>query len=196
MSPAKPPDYLTREATIVLPAVMDALGVESADLVGHSDGGSIALIAAAMHPDRVRSITALAPHVIVEARTRKGIRALPETGSDHEFERTLAQRHNNIDVAYTAWRALWLSKDMAEWDITPLLPSIFCPVQLVQGGADEYGTFRQIDLIETRVSSPSVSVLRIADAGHEIHKSHPEAVLAACLDAISAGSQINAGLRG
>jgi len=196
MSPAKPPDYLMREATIVLPAIMDALGVGSADLVGHSDGGSIALIAAAMHPDRVRSITAIAPHVIVEARTREGIRALPETGSDHEFERILTQRHDDIGVAYSAWRALWLSKDMAEWDITPLLPSILCPVQLVQGGADEYGTFRQIDLIETGVSSSFVSALRINEAGHEIHKSHPEAVMAACLDAISAGSPLSSGLRG
>ncbi|MET4103427.1 pimeloyl-ACP methyl ester carboxylesterase [Roseovarius sp. MBR-78] len=196
MSPAKPIDYLTREATIVLPAVMDALGLGSADLIGHSDGGSIALIAAAMHPDRVRSITALAPHVIVEARTRQGIRALPKPGSNHDFERALAQRHADIGVAYNAWRALWLSQDMAEWDITPLLPSIFCPVQLVQGGGDEYGTFRQIDLIETKVSSPSISALRIADAGHELHKSHPEVVLAACLDAISERSQSSAGLRG
>ncbi|MFB9150406.1 alpha/beta fold hydrolase [Roseovarius ramblicola] len=196
MSPAKPIDYLSREATIVLPAVMDALGLGSADLIGHSDGGSIALIAAAMHPDRARSITALAPHVIVEARTREGIRALPQPGSNNDFERMLAQRHDNIDVAYNAWRALWLSQAMAEWDITPLLPSISCPVQLVQGDADEYGTFRQIDLIWTGVSWPSVSALRIADAGHEIHKSHPEAVLAACLDMISAGRPINVGLRG
>jgi pimeloyl-ACP methyl ester carboxylesterase len=190
MSPARPADYLTREAVSVLPAVMDALGLGSADLVGHSDGGSIALIAAAMRPDRVRSITALAPHVIVEARTRQGIRALPAPGSDHGFGRMLAQRHDDIGVAYSAWRALWLSHAMAEWDITPLLPGIFCPVRLVQGGADEYGTFRQIDLIETLVSSPSVSALRIDDAGHEIHKSRPEAVLAACLDAISAGRPV------
>src|SRR5512147_2345586 len=39
-------DFMHREALEVLPAFLDALGIERPILVGHSDGGSIALICA------------------------------------------------------------------------------------------------------------------------------------------------------
>mgnify|MGYP000312525408 CR=1 FL=1 len=41
------PRYLHDEAWQVLPAVLDAAGIERAVLVGHSDGGTIALLFAA-----------------------------------------------------------------------------------------------------------------------------------------------------
>ncbi|MCL1900401.1 MAG: alpha/beta hydrolase, partial [Promicromonosporaceae bacterium] len=39
-----------------LAAVIDALGVERVDLFGYSDGGNIALVYAATHPERVRTL--------------------------------------------------------------------------------------------------------------------------------------------
>ncbi len=42
-------------------AIMDALGLEYADVAGHSHGGSVALILAARHPERVRSLILFAP---------------------------------------------------------------------------------------------------------------------------------------
>ena len=41
--------------------VLDAIGVERAHLVGHSLGGAVAAAAAAGHPERVRSLTLIAP---------------------------------------------------------------------------------------------------------------------------------------
>ena len=42
-------------------ACMDALGLESADIAGHSHGGAVAMMLAARHPDRVRSLILFAP---------------------------------------------------------------------------------------------------------------------------------------
>lgn len=42
-------------------AIMDALGVADADLVGHSHGGAVALTFAAMYPGRVRRLILFAP---------------------------------------------------------------------------------------------------------------------------------------
>jgi pimeloyl-ACP methyl ester carboxylesterase len=42
-------------------AAMDALGIENADIVGHSHGGAVALMLAARHPERVRSLILFAP---------------------------------------------------------------------------------------------------------------------------------------
>jgi pimeloyl-ACP methyl ester carboxylesterase len=61
------PRYLEDEAD-VLGRVLDACGVSQAVLFGHSDGGSIALVAAARRPELVRAVTEGA-HVFVEELT-------------------------------------------------------------------------------------------------------------------------------
>jgi pimeloyl-ACP methyl ester carboxylesterase len=43
------PDYMHREAWEVLPALLARLGIERPVLVGHSDGGTIALLHASRH---------------------------------------------------------------------------------------------------------------------------------------------------
>jgi 4,5:9,10-diseco-3-hydroxy-5,9,17-trioxoandrosta-1(10),2-diene-4-oate hydrolase len=65
-----------------LAACMDALGLAEADIAGHSHGGAVAMMFAARHPDRVRSLILFAPanpfcnlgHPLVRFyRTRFGI---------------------------------------------------------------------------------------------------------------------------
>jgi 4,5:9,10-diseco-3-hydroxy-5,9,17-trioxoandrosta-1(10),2-diene-4-oate hydrolase len=65
-----------------LAAYMDAVGLDEADVSGHSHGGAIAMMFAARHPDRVRSLILFAPanpfcdlgHQLIRFyRTRPGI---------------------------------------------------------------------------------------------------------------------------
>jgi pimeloyl-ACP methyl ester carboxylesterase len=49
--------YTTRDLAGDLEALMDAEGIESAHLVGHSFGGAVSLHFAALHPARVHSLT-------------------------------------------------------------------------------------------------------------------------------------------
>ena len=44
-----------------LVAYMDALGLQEADIAGHSHGGAVAMMLAARHPDRVRRLILFAP---------------------------------------------------------------------------------------------------------------------------------------
>ncbi len=44
-----------------LAAYMDALGLDEADIAGHSHGGAVAMMFAARHPDRVRRLILFAP---------------------------------------------------------------------------------------------------------------------------------------
>lgn len=57
------PDFMHREAFEVLPALLEALGIERPVLFGHSDGASIALLHASRH--NVTGVIAMAPHVKV-----------------------------------------------------------------------------------------------------------------------------------
>lgn len=50
------------EATAArIAAWMDAVGIDRADIAGHSHGGAVAMMLAARHPDRVRSLMLFAP---------------------------------------------------------------------------------------------------------------------------------------
>src|SRR4051794_15213460 len=56
-------EYRQPEPVADAVAVLDALGVESAHVVGHDWGASVGWIMAARHPDRVRTLTAVSvPH--------------------------------------------------------------------------------------------------------------------------------------
>src|SRR3954447_18787876 len=66
------PAFFHEEALEVLPALLPQLDADAPILVGHSDGGSIALIHAAYHP--VTGLALIAPHVFVEDVTVEAIR--------------------------------------------------------------------------------------------------------------------------
>jgi pimeloyl-ACP methyl ester carboxylesterase len=67
--------YMHREGEEMLPALVAALGIEKPILIGHSDGGSIALICAGARPELPLAVAVMAPHEFVEAETLAGIRA-------------------------------------------------------------------------------------------------------------------------
>src|SRR5262249_44732956 len=65
-------DYMHVEALEVLPELLRELEVRDPVLVGHSDGGSIALIHASAHRG-VKGLVVMAPHVFVEDLSVKSI---------------------------------------------------------------------------------------------------------------------------
>ena len=73
------PGYLHEEALQRLPPLLAALAIERPVLIGHSDGGSIALLYAAALPDRVAGVVVLAPHEFVEDKALDGIRRAGES---------------------------------------------------------------------------------------------------------------------
>jgi pimeloyl-ACP methyl ester carboxylesterase len=61
--PAAVTDYRLAEPTADAVAVIEALGLESAHVVGHDWGAQVAWLVAGQHPERVRSLTAISvPH--------------------------------------------------------------------------------------------------------------------------------------
>jgi pimeloyl-ACP methyl ester carboxylesterase len=170
------PDYMHREADRV-PMLMDALGLKRATLLGHSDGGSIALIAAARFPDRVAALILEAPHVCVEQLTVDSIAALRQTDLETELEAKLAKHHRDPGEVFWRWNNIWLDARFREWSIEALLPAINARTLMVQGQDDEYGTIRQLDLIERGIVN--AERVELASCGHSPHRDQAEAVLAA-----------------
>jgi pimeloyl-ACP methyl ester carboxylesterase len=149
-----PPSPRTRaffheEALDVLPSVLRQLGLERPVLVGHSDGASIALIHAAAFP--VAGLVLLAPHVVVEDVTLAAIREARERFEEGDLRERLTRHHADPDTAFHGWCDVWLDPGFRTWTLEPEAERVDCPVLLIQGVDDPYGTLDQLDRIEARV---------------------------------------------
>lgn len=170
-------DYMHDEALVVLPALLDALRVEQTLLIGHSDGGSIALIHAARHAS-VRGVAALAPHVFVEDISIAGIEAARVAFATTDLPEKLARHHRDPERTFHGWNDIWLAPEFRTWNIESFLPAIGCPVMVIQGEEDNYGTMAQLDAIERQVSGPC-ELVKLPHCGHSPHRDQPVATLAA-----------------
>jgi pimeloyl-ACP methyl ester carboxylesterase len=168
------PDYMHREALSVLPEVLGQLGIERPVLVGHSDGGSIALIHAARHA--CTAIAVLAPHLLVEEITVAGIRDTVALFEGSDMAAKLGRYHRDPLGTFRGWSDIWLSPAFRDWNIEECLPAIRCPVLAIQGEDDEYATMLHLDRIAAAVPAP-VQLLKLADCRHSPHRDQPEAVL-------------------
>ena len=169
--------YMHDEALIALPEFLDALAIERPILVGHSDGGSIALILAGAGLRPVAGVVTLAAHIMVEDLTVTSIAAARVAYETTDLRTRLARYHADFDSAFTGWNRIWLDPAFREWNIEKYLPPIACPVLAIQGEDDEYGTMEQMRRIGAAVAD--VELVRLADCRHSPHRDQPDAVLAA-----------------
>jgi pimeloyl-ACP methyl ester carboxylesterase len=164
-------DYMHREAREVLPALLESLGIERPVLVGHSDGGSIALLHAADFP--VSACVVMAPHVIVED---KSVRAIEEARAAFEsggLRERLGRYHCDVDGAFWQWNDIWLDPAFRAFDIRAECRRITAPVLAIQGEEDPYGTLRQIDEIAPTRGPFERCVLH--PCGHSPQRDQPDA---------------------
>lgn len=167
-------DYMHREALEDLPALRAAFGLDDPILVGHSDGGSIALIHAGAGKWPVRALVLEAPHVFVEDISIQGI-AQAKTDYDRgELRRRLGRYHADVDHAFRGWNDVWLSPEFRSWNIEEFLPGITCPILAIQGTDDQYGTLAQLDAIQSRVKGPFERLV-LDRCGHSPHRDRESA---------------------
>jgi pimeloyl-ACP methyl ester carboxylesterase len=167
-------DYMHREADLV-PEVMEALRLPRAHWLGHSDGGSIALIAASRFPHLVESLILEAPHVVVEDETVAGIQAVTDGFALSDMGKRMARYHADPVTLFHDWSAIWLNPAFRAWTITEMLPQITAPALLIQGRQDQYGTLKQLDMIEAVLAD--TQRLELDECGHSPHFEQSECVL-------------------
>jgi pimeloyl-ACP methyl ester carboxylesterase len=174
-----PIDYMEQEATDILPALFEVLGIDVAIdkpiLFGHSDGGTIALLHAAAFPSSVAAIVTVAPHVFVEEIGMARIAHLRQTYATGKLRGKLRPFHRDPDSVFRGWSDLWLSEEFRSWSITGLLPAIACPVLAVQGEQDQYGTLEQVYAIQRLV--PQTQLVILDDCRHVPHQDQPQTLL-------------------
>ncbi|GAA4616763.1 acetoin dehydrogenase dihydrolipoyllysine-residue acetyltransferase subunit [Saccharopolyspora hordei] len=169
---------------------LDALGVERAHLVGHSLGGAVVSAAAARQPDRVRSLTLVAPagcgaeinaeylRGFVAASTRRELkphlRAL--FADESQVTRQLVDdllKFKRIDGVQDCLRTLLgtlLDGDKQAIDTASLLAGVSVPTAVVWGDQDQV-----VPVAAPEVFGDGVRVRVVEGAGHMVHMEAPTA---------------------
>ena len=149
--------------------------VDEPILVGHSDGASIAIIAAGSGAVRPRALVLIAPHVFVEDVSVESIAAAREAYVHGDLRARLARYHDDVDGAFWGWNRAWLDPGFRRWNLEAYLPRITAPTLVVQGTADQYGTLAQVEAIERQLAG-SVETMLVEGAGHTPFRDQPAAV--------------------
>ena len=179
----RPVTYMHQEALEMLPRVLKALEIERPILVGHSDGGSIALIhAGAGFP--VAALVLIAPHVIVEDQSINGIAAARDIFLSTNLQEKMSKYHLDAESTFWGWNRVWLSPEFKQWNIEEYLPSIDAPILAIQGDMDEYGTLAQLDLIDRGVAG-EVKRKIVPGAKHSPHLQFTEEVVEAVVEFVN-----------
>jgi len=167
-------DFMHHQAYALLPALLQALGVdprlEPVWLFGHSDGGSIALLYAARYRQNVVGLIVLSPHIMVEDISIESIELARQNylDSDSDLKQKLGRYHADPDSAFWGWNDIWLQPTFRDWSIEDEIGAIRCPLLAVQGVDDEYGTLEQVHGIARRVAQ--AEIVELADCRHSPHR--------------------------
>lgn len=169
-------NYMELEADILNDLLIE-LNVQNVILFGHSDGGTIALIAASKYPENIRAVICEAGHVFVEDVTLKGVYDAWEAYKTSNLSERLQKYHGDkVEMLFKAWTETWTREGFRNWNIEYLLKDITCPLLFIQGENDEYGTLDQVEKTIGQVSGLTEKYI-IPDVGHTPHKEVPELVL-------------------
>ncbi len=114
--------YLETEADILI-EVLKVCSIEKAILFGHSDGGSISLIAAAKYPSYIIGIITEGAHIFVEDITLNGIREAEKAWYTTNLKERLQKYHGDkTEALFWAWANTWLNDAFQSWNIENFLP--------------------------------------------------------------------------
>jgi non-heme chloroperoxidase len=182
--------YAIRNLAADAIALLDALDIERATVVGHSYGSFVARQAALAHPERVAALvligTGFSTSNAVTRELQQSLRDLPDP-IPYEFARDFQAStiHHPVPQEFfdgalaeslklppRLWRVLIDS--LLDYDDTPRLPTIQAPVLLLWGDHD--GLFPREDQDRFMAALPSARFKLYTDTGHCPNWERPEAV--------------------
>lgn len=177
-SKARDNDYLEVEALLYLRELIDKLGLKKPILIGHSDGGTIALIYAARYSAQLSGIITEAAHIYVENDGADGMQTAIHQFEHTVFKEKLAKYHGEkTEALFYAWADTWTSEAFSSWNIEKQLAEINCPALILQGAQDEYASQQHMWDIAEGIGDNARGIL-IENCGHIPHLQAQEKTLA------------------
>lgn len=149
-----------------LESILDQLSYPQVALIGHSDGGNIAMHYATQHPHQVACLVLVAAHIYIEPKMAAGLQTLKlEFESDLRFQNQMRRVHgSNSEALFWGWYEGWSQPGIQEWDLRPLLNQIPCPTLVVQGAQDEHASPQHAHDLASCI--PDAELWLVPNAGH------------------------------
>lgn len=164
------------DETSVVTKLTEALDLQEFILFGYSVGGAMSLIAA-KNNSRCKAVISVSAQAFVEEQTTAGIRqAIAFYQDSAKFDKLKKYHGEKTLWVFKAWTETWLSEEFANWSLLPHLPEVLCPVLVIHGERDEYGSVAFPDGIATTVAGPATKVI-VPNCGHIPHREHEALVL-------------------
>jgi len=162
-------DYRHHEAEVVLPKVLKALSLNKVILVGHSDGGAMALIAASFLSDQVLAVCAISPPLVIDKLVCDGIEEAIKQYETGALARRLKVFHGDAtDALFYGWARPWLSDEFKDCSWGNDIKKVSCPTHVIFGKADVYGYEASLnELLDHLAAVPDVLLLE--GVGHMPH---------------------------
>lgn len=170
-------NFMHKEALRILPEIIKETQIKNYILIGHSDGGSIAIIfAGGPHSKGLKGVITEAAHVFCEPITINCIQQAKINYEQHTLRQGLKKYHGkNTENAFRGWNDVWLNPTFINWNIEKYLSRIKVPLLAIQGKDDQYGTEKQIESIKSHVNHAKTYL--IDDCRHSPHLEQPEKIL-------------------
>jgi pimeloyl-ACP methyl ester carboxylesterase len=144
-------EHRLNEAGPTLAELLQAFDIRSALLVGHSYGGCLALLATALHPERIKAAVAIAPQLVMHPAAQEGLARAVAAWESGKLGRSLEKYHGaNTERLFQGWISE-IGDATIQARYEALLRAIRRPVHVLVGDGDEYGYQPNLDLIERTV---------------------------------------------
>ncbi len=167
-------DYYLRQVNTVIPALLDHFSVADPVLYGHSEGAGIALLYAATSK-RLRALILESPFVVTSAAAGKLIQKMAAAYPGSKLRERLAHYHQHPDEVFASWTQWAATLGEEVFPLREFLPRISCPVLVLQGESDEFGTTLQLAALQASI--PSLEHESYPDTGHLPHREQTDRVL-------------------
>lgn len=170
-------DFVAQEAKSILPILLDHFQINTFIAMGHSVGGGMASVCAALYPRQCQALITVSAQSQVEDVTLAGIRQAKENFKNEKLFNRLAKYHaDKTQWVLDAWTETWLSPDFVTWNLDEYLTLIECPLLAIHGEHDEYATLAQPRRFVERGQGENVLAI-IEACGHFPHQEKQHEVL-------------------
>jgi pimeloyl-ACP methyl ester carboxylesterase len=167
-------DYFLHQVNTVIPALLDHFAVAEPVLYGHSEGAGISLLYAAIST-RIRALILESPFVVSSGVAGELIHKMAADYPGSKLQERLAHYHQHPDDVFASWTQWATTLGGEVFPLKDFLPRITCPVLVLQGARDEFGTSLQLAALQAAI--PNLQHESYPDTGHLPHKEQTDRVL-------------------
>jgi pimeloyl-ACP methyl ester carboxylesterase len=157
--------------------VQNACDIQHTIIYGYSDGATIALLASALYPGRIKGLVLEGPHCFIENSGKAAVLETRKRARTTSLLDSRAKYHGDKTVElFRLWHETWLGDYFAYWTIVLLLHQICCPVLVFQSEYGEFGSVEQLNILKKEIPT-SVAISEMPNAGHTPRKEVKEEVM-------------------